>query len=205
MKRLLRYLRGAPRAVIHFDYQVKPKAIVTWADSDFAGCEKSRKSTSAGVAFYGNHLVKSWATNQAVLALSSGEAEYYALVKAASVSLGLKALGEDMGLDFSEPIEIKSDATAAIGISNRVGAGKVRHIEDTQLWLQDKVSQKIITLEKVKSEDNLADALTKGVDAAAISKHLEGVGIELREDRHRLAPALENESAKVEMKMSDEE
>ena len=49
-------------------------------------------------------------------------------------------------------------------------------MEVTQLWLQDEVSQKIIKIHKVGTDDNLADAYTKGVDAAAIQKHLLGMG-----------------------------
>jgi hypothetical protein len=204
MKRLLRYLKGVPRAVLHYGYQERPDAIVTWTDSDFAGCEKSRKSTSAGVVMLGTHLIKSWSTNQAVIALSSGEAEYYALVKGGSVSLGVKAIAMDMGMEFKKPIVLNSDASAAIGIGSRIGSGKVRHIEVNQLWLQDKVAQKVIVLQKVGTDDNLADALTKGVDAVAIQRHVEGVSIELREDRHHLAPALEGQE-EAEMKLDDED
>ena len=100
--------------------------------------------------------------------------------------MGVYAIAAELGITFERSIEINSDAGAAIGISNRVGSGKVRHIEVTQLWLQDKVSQKIIVLNKVGTDDNLADALTKGVDATAIEKHAEGVGLERRSDRHRL-------------------
>ena len=153
---------------------------------------------------HGNHLIKSWPTNQAVIALSSGEPEYYALVKAGSQSLGARAIASDMGIEFEMPIEFNSDASAAIGISNRIGSGKVRHIEVTQLWLQDKVSQKVFAINKVGTDDNLADALTKGVDAAAIEKHLEGVRVEIRCDRHRLAPELEKAEAGAEIKLHDE-
>ena len=66
------------------------------------------------------------------------------------------------------PIELNSDASAAIGISNRIGSGKVQHIEVTHLWPQDKVSQKVVVPNKVGTDDILADAHTKGVDAAAI-------------------------------------
>ena len=86
----------------------------------------------------GAHTVKTWSTNQAVLALSSGEAEYYAIVEAASVALGIRSLAADMGIKFESPIAIKSDASAAIGISSRLGIGKVRHIEVKQLWVQEK-------------------------------------------------------------------
>ena len=81
MKRAPRYLRGVPRAVLHFGYQDRPTAITSLSDSDFAGCEKLRKSTSAGVTLFCTHRVKIWATNEALIAFSSSEAEYYAAVK----------------------------------------------------------------------------------------------------------------------------
>ena len=152
---------------------------------------------------FGTHMWKSWSTNQSVLALSSGEAEYYALVKAASVSIGIESLMKELGIDLGNPIELNSDASAAIGISNRIGSGKVRHIEVTQLWLQEKVLNGKIALNKVGTDENLADALTKGGDASVISTHVAGVGMELRGDRHRLAPSLEA-NTHVEMKMEDE-
>jgi translation elongation factor EF-4 len=46
----------------------------------------------------------------------------------------------------SGSIEIKSDASAAVGIANRIGVGKVRHIEVNQLRLQDKVHKKEIKI-----------------------------------------------------------
>ena len=110
---------------------------------------------------------------------------------------------QELGIKMSNPIKLNSDASAAIGISNRIGSGKVRHIEVTQLWLQEKVLNGKIALSKVGTEENLADALTKGVDAATIAIHVQGVGMELRSDRHRLAPSLE-EDTQAEMKMEDE-
>ena len=53
------------------------------------------------------------------------------------------------------------------------------------------------------TDDIVADALTEGVDAAAIPKHLVGVGIELGSDRHRIAPVLD-EKAGPEVKLEDE-
>ena len=42
----------------------------------------------------------------------------------------------DFGVVIDEPIEVKPDGSAAIGIAQRRGMGKVRHIETNQLWLQ---------------------------------------------------------------------
>ena len=42
---------------------------------------------------------------------------------------------------------------------------------------------------KVPTEDNLADALTKGVESETLKFHVHGVGAEIRTDRHEIAPA----------------
>ena len=86
-------------------------------------------------------MIKSWSTNQTVIALSSGEAEYYGMVKGGSMGLGSKAILEDLGVHLSEPIEFKTDASAAIGISCRLGAGKVRHVEVNRLWSQHRIAK----------------------------------------------------------------
>ena len=136
-------------------------------------------------------MIKSWSTNQAVVALSPGEAEYHGLVKAASVWIGVQAISRDLGRVSDAPIVIKSDASAAIGIASRIGIGKVRHIEVTQLWLQEKVAGGTIIIEKVPSRSNLADAMTKAMDREGIDRHVQGVNAERRKDRHPIAPAME--------------
>ena len=135
-------------------------------------------------------MSSTWATNQAVIALSSGEAEYHGIVKAASVAIGARSLAADLGVEFQQSIAIMSDASTAIGISNRIGTDKIRHIEVTQLRLQEKVGNRQIVFEKVLSVENLADALTKLVDARAIQKHLVGVGALVICDGHPFAPAI---------------
>ncbi len=84
-------------------------------------------------------------------------------------------------------ILINLDASAAKGIASRKGVGKVRHLEVSQLWLQDKVASGEIWLKKIKTEDNLADALTKPVGQQLIVEHLLGTGQEVSCDRHELA------------------
>ena len=193
LKRLVRYLKGAPRYRTQYQYQAKPDQLTTWADSDFVGCKLSRKSTSAGVIMHGSHVIKSWSSNQAVIALSSGEAEYYSLVKAASMSIGLRSISVDLGVSFGLPIVLKSDASAAIGIANRLGLGKIRHIETNQLWLQSKVNSKDLMIEKVGADENLSDALTKPVDTKTMQYHIAGIAGEVREDRHPLAPIIDED------------
>ena len=138
---------------------------------------------------WGSHLIKSWSSTQSVIALSSGEAEYYGMVKGASVGLGLRAVLSDFNI--SVRLTLKSDASAAIAIASRRGLGKVRHIEVCQLWLQEKVRKGEIKIVKVSTDQNVADALTKYVSGENMSKHMFATGQKSRDGRHALAPATE--------------
>ena len=74
LKTFGRYLLDRPRVITFFRYQDEVTIIDGWADSDYAGCRRTRKSTSGGVIMLGGHLIKSWSSTQAIIALSSGEA-----------------------------------------------------------------------------------------------------------------------------------
>ena len=65
-------------------------SIEVYSDTDWAGRPITRKSTSGGCLMLGSHLIKSWSSTQPTLALSSGEAEFYGVVKASGVGLGIK-------------------------------------------------------------------------------------------------------------------
>ena len=190
LRRLARYLVGCPRAVNNFEKQNRSKFVVGWSDSDWAGCTTTRKSTSGGVLFIGNHVIKTWSTTQDVLALSSGEAEYYALVKCGSQALGLREMMNDLGMEFK--VHLKTDASAAVGMSMRRGLGRVRHVEVGQLWLQDLVHKGRIGIEKIEGKKNIADALTKPAASDMVGLHIHGVGLKLRRDRHELNPQIES-------------
>ena len=85
----------------------------------------------------GDHCIKTWSINQSVIALSSGEAEFYALTKASAMAMGARALLEDLGITLK--IRVLTDATTGKAIASRRGLGKVRHIATHELWIQDKV------------------------------------------------------------------
>ena len=92
LERLAKYLVHRPRAVTKYPWQDRPKEIITYTDSDWAGCRKTRKSTSGGALTYNGCIIKTWSRTQNNMALSSAEAELYAEVKAASETLGLVSM-----------------------------------------------------------------------------------------------------------------
>ena len=107
----------------------------------------------------GQHCIRTWSSTQPSVTLSSGEAEYYGLVKAAGAGLGHQSLMMDLGLQL--PVNAWTDSSAAIGIASRSGLGKLRHLETHTLWLQEKVRTGAIVVKKVRGEVNPADLFTK--------------------------------------------
>ena len=97
---------------------------------------------------FGGHCVKTYSQTQETIALSSGESEFYGIVKAASVGLGMKSLLEDLGV--SVKVRVNTDSSAAKSITSRKGAGRVRHIEVRELWVQEKVNRGELTITKMK-------------------------------------------------------
>merc|ERR1711978_702896 len=126
LKKLCRYLRGRPRVVSVFRYCQNPCSVVIEGDSDHAGCTRTRKSTTGGVIRWVTHTLKWWSKTQPTIALSSGEAELAAIVKATSEGLGMLAMMAEFGI--KSEIIVKSDAVAAIGIVQRQGLGRIRHL-----------------------------------------------------------------------------
>ena len=78
---------------------------------------------------------------------------------------------QDIGIKTH--IVCKIDASAAQGIALRRGLGRIKHIEVTQLWIQDKVANGEIKIKKVGTKENLSDALTKGLSSQDIMWHME--------------------------------
>ena len=183
--RVARYLMGAPRLVYDFRWQQSGK-LLAYSDTDFAGCRLTRKSTSGGCLFLGNHLVKHWSTTQKVISLSSGEAELAGIVKGAAEAIGARSLAADLGLELS--INLFSDASAAIGICRRTGIGRVRHLAVGQLWVQEKVRSGDIRLFKVAGSENPADLLTKALPRPAMDLHENYMGLTREEGRAASTP-----------------
>ena len=122
----------------------------------------------------GSHLFKTWSTTQNTIALSLGEAEYYGIVKGASVMLGMISPAGDLGLDLGG--RMWTDSSPGRAIASRRGLGKVRHIHTTYLWVQERVATKAFSLHKVKGTENPADLMTKHLDSANIDNYMRKLG-----------------------------
>ena len=175
LKRLARYLKKYPAACLEFREQKTPNMVKVFVDSDHAGCVVTRRSTTGMIAKLGQHVIKHSSNLQSTVSLSSGESEHYALVKGASIALGLQSILKDWRIDVGA--EILSDSSAAKGTVSRRGLGKTRHVQTRYLWIQERLARKEILVTKIKGTANPADILTKAVNRATLLKHCQSIGL----------------------------
>ena len=133
VKNIARYVIGKPRVHHLFAWQELPDRMRIFVDSNWAGCPKRRKSTTGAAIMHGEHLVRSYSKTQSLIALSSAEAELYAMVHATSEGLGSKAMAADFGGRME--VDVYVGASAAIGVLQRKGLGKLRHLDTQALWI----------------------------------------------------------------------
>lgn len=89
-------------------------------------------------------------------------------------------------------VEVKADATAAICMASRRGTGKVRHLDVSYLWIQERIRCGDVKVSKVASRENPADLMTKYVDRATIARHMTFCNLFPEEGRAASAPELTN-------------
>ena len=141
----------------------------------------------------GDHPIKSWSSTQTVIALSTGEAELYALNKAAASGIGAQSLLADLRVYID--IFIYTDATSGKAMASRRGLGKVRHIAVNELWIQEHVQNKTVTIKKIKNKFNPADLLTKHLTKAEVQTIMEHIQNMFEQGRPKIAPKLASAEA----------
>ena len=179
LKHVVRYLKGHRRLVQTFLQQECIYTVDVLVDSNHAGCQITRKSTTCTHLKHGVNVIKTTSSTQGILGLSSGESEFHGIVKACSLGLGAQSMASDIGQVLK--VRVVGDSTAAKGIAQRTGVGKVRHLHLPLLWVQDFIRRKLIELVKKKGTELSADLGTKHVTGVVLHKHLGDMNYEFRE------------------------
>ena len=90
-----------------------------------------------------------------------------------------------MAADWGEELEgdVLVHASAALGVVNRKGAGKLRHVRVGQLWVQQKAENGELVYKKIKGTSNPADLMTKALVGEDIRRYMLVAGQEVRDGR----------------------
>jgi hypothetical protein len=181
LKRVLRYLR--PRRTVPYIIQATMADLTDlklFADSDWAGCKRTRKSTSGAVLMAGNSILTTFSRTQSTIALSSCEAELGALVSGTNEILFFARLAKDvLGESVDVRLTLYSDSKAALDNLVKQGVGRMKHISIRALYLQEITRRKIINIAKVPGVDNVSDLLTKSVTHAVHAKLMERLPVDM--------------------------
>ena len=182
------YLWGARGHALAFEEPIQGKGLISESskpflieaisDADWAGDKDTRRSTSGCTIFCNSHLWYSASRGQRVVALSSGESEFYSSISTAADALFLRAvLGFALGDSSGIELKLLGDSSAARGIQQRRGSGKIRHLEARHLWLQSKVKSGEVKIGAVATKWNPADIATKALSKDRIRLLLGLIGI----------------------------
>ena len=137
----------------------------TFVDSDWAGDQKYGNTRSrTGVIILLNGLPVHWRSNkQPETAISSAQAEIYAMSEACKDIRLRLWVAEEIGLQPTYPTDIKVDNQAGVYFQNKMNpATRLKGVFDLrQKWIEELQDRHIITAVKINTSVNLADQLTK--------------------------------------------
>lgn len=174
-KALLRYLAGTPDMGITYG---PSSPLHGYCDADFAGDLDTRRSTTA-YTFILNGGIISWSSRlQQTVAVSTTEAEYMAASSAVKEALWLRKLISDLGIPASGPVTIYSDNQAAISLlKNPITSARSKHIDVHYHFARERVARKEVEFIYCRTDDNVADALTKALPDCKFTACCKGMGM----------------------------
>ena len=96
----------------------------------------------------GQHCLRTWSSTQGAIALSSAEAEFYALIDAVLRAKWAQSVLKELGVPVSLVAEACTDSAAAKSFVSKRGLGRMRHLELRDLWLQREVGEEKVVIRK---------------------------------------------------------
>nr|GEX52047.1 hypothetical protein [Tanacetum cinerariifolium] len=137
--------------------------------------------SQTGYVFILNGGVVDWkSAKQSIFATSSVEDEYISAFDASKESVWVRKFISGLGVVpiIEEPISMYYDNTGAIAIANESGITKgARHFRAKVHYLREVIEYGDVKLEKVHTDDNLADSFTKALAFPKHSEHTMNIGM----------------------------
>ncbi|GKB50237.1 putative ribonuclease H-like domain-containing protein [Tanacetum coccineum] len=176
VKRIFKYLKGKPHLGLWYPRE-SPFDLEAFSDSDYGGSNLDRKSTTGGCQFLGQRLISWQCKKQTIVATSTTEAEYVAAANCCGQVLWVQNQLLDYGFNFmNTKIHIDNESTICI-VKNPVYHSKTKHIEIRHHFIRDCYEKKLISVEKIHTDLNVADLLTKPFDGPRFNYLVVSIGM----------------------------
>lgn len=163
-KRTLRYLHGTKDWALQVGGRQEVN-LIGWADASY-GEDKQGRRSPLGFHFSLGSGPISWRSKLSdVVALSSTEAEYYAITEAAKEAAWIQSFLGELGTPIPR-YHLWCDNQGAIAMTqNAVSHARTKHIDIKHHFIKDLVEDKKVTIEYVHTSENVADVFTKALPA----------------------------------------
>ncbi|GJR15641.1 retrovirus-related pol polyprotein from transposon TNT 1-94, partial [Tanacetum coccineum] len=176
VKRIFKYLKGKPNLGLWYPREL-PFDLESFFDSDYGGSNLDRKSTTDGCQFLGQRHISRQCKKQTIVATSTTEAEYVDAANCYRQVLWVQNQLLDYGFNFmNTKIHIDNESTICI-VKNPVYHSKTKHIEIRHHFIRDCYEKKLISVEKIHTDLNVADLLTKPFDGPRFNFLVVSIGI----------------------------
>jgi hypothetical protein len=137
--------------------------LVGYVDADMAGDADSIKSTSGYLITFAGGAVSWQSRLQKCVALSTTEAEYIAITEGCKEIMWMKKFLQELGQN-QESYVLYCDSQSAIHLSkNSTYHSRSKHIDVRYHWIRDVLESKLLQIEKIHTNDNGADMMTKAL------------------------------------------
>ena len=175
-KHAIRYLNGTNTTGLkHTRYdatgRVKPITVTAYCDSDYATDPDTRVSVGGMLVFVAGNLVAWQSKKQKKVALSTCEAEFYALTETTQMVLHIRNLLGELTFTQTKPTPIYCDNQSTVMIVNGGKASsKLKHVDVRHHFIYDETATGTIGVTWIPTTEQLADILTKSLDYPTFSK-----------------------------------
>ena len=170
----MRYLKGTKDYMLTYKH-VNCLEVVGYSDSDFVGCQESRKSILGYVYLLANGAISWKSAKETIIASSTMEAEFIACFEATSQAIWLRnfIIGLRNVDSISRPLKVYCDNSTAVLFSNNNKSGnRSTHIDIKYLAIRDRVKKQEVNIEHVSTDMMIADPMTKCLSVKVFSKHV---------------------------------
>jgi hypothetical protein len=150
------------------------------SDADWASDTIDRKSISGYAFFFQGSLVSWSAVKQKSIALSSTEAEYYAMAHTFKEALWLRSFLTFIALPIPHPFPILSDNQATCSLSNSLAiSSRSKHIDIRHHFLRAHIQDGSFSTTWIPTEDMPADIFTKPLNSVLFTRHRNVLGMSI--------------------------